>query len=174
MCRIDLENLFDLLATKPSVQVLPAPCHYACWPAASWLRLRASLHVQAACVSASQCSPAAQQGSRAEPASGDHPLHPWPCVAWYRVLAAAQDKEDAKSLAPAAHALEFDRVSFEYTPGNAVLKDISFKIPGGGTLGLVGATGAGKSTILRLLFRFYDPTGGLIRVDGQVSLAEGS
>ena len=88
-------------------------------------------------------------------------------------MLAAQDKEDAKALAPAAHALEFDHVSFEYTPGNAVLKDISFKIPGGGTLGLVGATGAGKSTILRLLFRFYDPTGGLIRVDGQVSLSRG-
>ena len=84
------------------------------------------------------------------------------------MLPAAQDKPDAKTLAAATFALEFDHVSFEYTPGNPVLKDISFKVPGGGTLGLVGVTGAGKSTILRLLFRFYDPTSGCIRVDGQV------
>ena len=49
-----------------------------------------------------------------------------------------------------------------------MLRDVSFKIHSGGQLAFVGATGAGKSTILRLLFRFYDCTGGRVLVSGQV------
>jgi ABC-type transport system involved in Fe-S cluster assembly fused permease/ATPase subunit len=61
----------------------------------------------------------------------------------------------------------FDRVSFSYDGGAAVLHDVSFEIPPGGSVGIVGATGAGKSTITRLLLRLYDPTSGAIWIDGQ-------
>jgi ATP-binding cassette, subfamily B, bacterial len=61
--------------------------------------------------------------------------------------------------------LEFADVSFAYqeTP---VLHGLSFSVPAGQTLALVGRTGAGKSTVARLMARFYDPTGGLVRLDG--------
>ncbi len=60
----------------------------------------------------------------------------------------AQDKEDAKTLVPASHAVEFSNVSYEYTPGNPVLRNVSFSIAGGQTLALVGATGAGTPSPL--------------------------
>ena len=63
--------------------------------------------------------------------------------------------------------MEFDNVSFSYQPDAPVLKNVSFKVNGGQTLALVGATGSGKSSLLRLLFRFYDPASGVIRIDGQ-------
>ena len=62
----------------------------------------------------------------------------------------------------------FDRVGFDYGNGRQVLNDLSFSVPAGKTLALVGGSGAGKSTITRLLFRFYDVTSGQIRIDGQV------
>jgi ATP-binding cassette, subfamily B, bacterial len=65
----------------------------------------------------------------------------------------------------AAGALEFDHVTFAYLD-RSVLHDVSFAIPAGQTLALVGATGAGKSTIARLVARFYDPTQGAVRLDG--------
>ncbi len=61
----------------------------------------------------------------------------------------------------------FDRVGFDYDNGRQVLNDLSFSVPAGKTLALVGGSGAGKSTITRLLFRFYDVTSGQIRIDGQ-------
>lgn len=78
-----------------------------------------------------------------------------------------QDKPDAKQLVSAGHAVEFSNVTYEYTAGTPVLHNVSFNIAGGKTLALVGATGSGKTSILRLLFRFYDPTSGCVRVDGQ-------
>lgn len=63
--------------------------------------------------------------------------------------------------------VEFSNVSFGYTPERFVLKNISFKIEPGKTVALVGSSGAGKSTIVRLLFRFYDVTSGSIMIDGQ-------
>ncbi|DBB08612.1 TPA: hypothetical protein ACH3X3_008741 [Trebouxia sp. C0006] len=79
-----------------------------------------------------------------------------------------QDKPGAKALQPSeAPSVEFENVSFSYQPNAPVLKDVSFKIEGGQTLALVGATGSGKSSLLRLLFRFYDPTSGVIKIDGQ-------
>ena len=62
----------------------------------------------------------------------------------------------------------FDRVGFDYGNGRQVLNNLSFSVPAGKTLALVGGSGAGKSTITRLLFRFYDVTSGQIRIDDQV------
>jgi ATP-binding cassette subfamily B protein len=62
----------------------------------------------------------------------------------------------------------FDRVGFDYGNSRQVLNDLSFSVPAGKTLALVGGSGAGKSTITRLLFRFYDVTSGQIRIDDQV------
>ncbi|CAG8844076.1 8851_t:CDS:1, partial [Racocetra persica] len=61
----------------------------------------------------------------------------------------------------------FDNVSFSYDSKVPTLKNISFSIPSGYTVALVGPSGGGKSTILRLLFRFYDVQTGRILVDGQ-------
>ena len=60
----------------------------------------------------------------------------------------------------------FDHVSFAYVPGEYVLRDISFEVRPGERVGIVGATGAGKSTLINLLLRFYDVTEGRILVDG--------
>jgi ATP-binding cassette subfamily B multidrug efflux pump len=62
-------------------------------------------------------------------------------------------------------AIEFRHVSFAYTD-REVLHDISFAIPAGGTLGVVGATGSGKSALLELMARLYDPTAGEVLIDG--------
>ena len=62
--------------------------------------------------------------------------------------------------------VEFEDVRFSYTPGDEILKGVSFHVPPGQTVALVGATGAGKSTILNLLLRFYDVTAGRVLVDG--------
>ncbi len=66
-----------------------------------------------------------------------------------------------------AGAVVFDSVRFGYHANRTILKGISFRVPPGGKLAIVGPTGAGKSTISRLLFRFYDVTGGRILIDGQ-------
>jgi ATP-binding cassette subfamily B protein len=58
----------------------------------------------------------------------------------------------------------FDHVSFGYEPDNPVLKDFSLTVKQGETIALVGPTGAGKSTIINLLCRFYEPTAGVIRI----------
>lgn len=60
----------------------------------------------------------------------------------------------------------FDQVGFNYTTGPAILKGLDLEIQPGKTLALVGATGSGKSTIVKLLLRFYDPTQGRILIDG--------
>jgi ABC-type multidrug transport system fused ATPase/permease subunit len=62
--------------------------------------------------------------------------------------------------------LEFQNVSFSYTEGKPVLNDVSFFLPAGRILGLLGRTGGGKTTIARLLFRLYDPSEGSIRLGG--------
>jgi ATP-binding cassette subfamily B protein len=61
----------------------------------------------------------------------------------------------------------FDDVHFSYRPDREILKGLSFEVTPGQKLGIVGPTGAGKSTISRLLFRFYDVNEGAIRIDGK-------
>jgi len=63
-------------------------------------------------------------------------------------------------------AVEFDRVNFSYEPDVPVLKDVSFRMAQGQVTALVGPTGAGKSTIISLIPRFYDPTSGAVKIDG--------
>jgi len=62
--------------------------------------------------------------------------------------------------------VEFDRVSFSYTPDNPILKEMSFEIEPGKVAAFVGPSGAGKSTIMSLIPRFYDPTSGQVKIDG--------
>lgn len=62
--------------------------------------------------------------------------------------------------------VEFSQVSFAYTEGRQVLKDVSFKVAAGETVALVGKSGAGKTTLANLLARFYVPQEGVVRVDG--------
>ena len=63
--------------------------------------------------------------------------------------------------------IEFDHVSFHYSTGEEVLEDFSLKVKAGQTVALVGETGSGKSTIVNLICRFYEPTKGVIRIDGE-------
>lgn len=87
----------------------------------------------------------------------------------FAVLDTEPDRADspaAKALTTIEGGIEFDRVGFAYGE-NPVLSDVSFKMEPGETLAIVGETGAGKSTIVKLLSRLYDPTGGVVRVDGE-------
>ncbi|MCA3310497.1 MAG: ABC transporter ATP-binding protein/permease [Roseomonas sp.] len=83
------------------------------------------------------------------------------------VPAEVRDAPDATPLALGAGEIRFEDVRFGYRPDREILKGISFTVPPGRMLAIVGPTGAGKSTISRLLFRFYDVTGGRVLVDGQ-------
>lgn len=62
--------------------------------------------------------------------------------------------------------IEFQNVTFAYDPARPVLRDVSFRVPAGTSLGIVGPNGSGKSTMLRLLLRFYEPDAGRILLDG--------
>jgi ATP-binding cassette subfamily B protein len=83
------------------------------------------------------------------------------------VPAEVRDAPDAVPLALGAGEIRFEDVRFGYRPDREILKGVSFTVPPGRMLAIVGPTGAGKSTISRLLFRFYDVTGGRVLVDGQ-------
>ena len=76
------------------------------------------------------------------------------------------ERPDAVDLPPIAGHVVLDHVSFGYTTGQAVLHDVTLDIAPGETFALVGATGAGKSTIAKLVTRFYDPTEGTVSIDG--------
>jgi subfamily B ATP-binding cassette protein MsbA len=78
-----------------------------------------------------------------------------------------RDMPGARRAAPFRGRIEFDHVFFHYDPNAPVLQDVTFRIEPGQVAALVGPTGAGKSTIASLLPRFYDPTDGVVRIDGQ-------
>ncbi len=84
-----------------------------------------------------------------------------------RVNADVEDKPGARDLEIQKGEVEFKDVSFYYQSDRAILKNLSFKVPAGNSLAIVGSSGAGKSTISRLLFRFYDVQSGAILLDGQ-------
>jgi len=76
------------------------------------------------------------------------------------------DKPDAVPMPPIKGHVEFDHVYFHYEPDKPVLKDVSFVVQPGENIALVGPTGAGKSTIINLIARFYDVTAGRVLIDG--------
>ncbi len=77
------------------------------------------------------------------------------------------DRPGAKALVVPRGEIVFDDVCFGYEAARGILKGVSFTVKPGETVAIVGSSGAGKSTIGRLLFRFYDVTEGAIRIDGQ-------
>ena len=77
------------------------------------------------------------------------------------------DSPDAKPLAVEKGRIELRQVSFAYEAERPILHDVSLDVAGGQTVAIVGSSGSGKSTIGRLLFRFYDVTGGALLIDGQ-------
>jgi ABC-type multidrug transport system fused ATPase/permease subunit len=105
-----------------------------------------------------------------------------------RALASLGRVQELRALSPAvgpgpgvdwldaAPRIEFDKVGFGYRTDEPVLRDVSFRLEGGETLGLLGRTGSGKTTLTRLLCRFYDPDAGAIRLGGhdirQATLAQ--
>jgi ABC-type multidrug transport system fused ATPase/permease subunit len=77
-----------------------------------------------------------------------------------------QEQSDAREPDTFTGAIAFEHVAFAYTPEVPVLKDVTFSIAPGQFVGVVGGTGSGKSTIVSLIPRFYDPTAGRILIDG--------
>jgi len=73
---------------------------------------------------------------------------------------------DAADMPPMEGSIRYDSVNFSYNPETPVLKDLSFEIDAGRVLALVGLSGAGKTTIVNLLARFYSPDSGAIHIDG--------
>lgn len=78
-----------------------------------------------------------------------------------------KDSENAEDIGRAKGNIEFDHVSFYYNENEPVLKNISFKVEAGKMVAFVGATGVGKSTIVSLMERFYDPVIGSVLLDGR-------
>jgi len=77
-----------------------------------------------------------------------------------------QDAPQAVEMPVVQGRVEFERVSAEYVAGEKVLQELSFVAEPGQTIAIVGATGAGKTTVINLIPRFYDVTGGAVRIDG--------
>jgi ATP-binding cassette subfamily B protein len=77
------------------------------------------------------------------------------------------DRPGARPLRVEAGEVRFEDVRFAYDPERPILKGVSLRVPGGRTLAVVGSSGAGKSTISRLMYRFYDVSGGAVTIDGQ-------
>jgi len=85
----------------------------------------------------------------------------------FKEVAEVKDVPDAPDLNVTNGVVEFRNVNFSYVPEKQILNNVSFVVPAGSSVALVGPSGGGKSTIIRLLFRFYDPTVGDIFIDGQ-------
>jgi ATP-binding cassette subfamily B protein len=88
----------------------------------------------------------------------------------FRLLSENREVEDRPGAAPiqvSGGAVRFEHVDFSYDGERQILHDVSFEVPAGRKVAVVGASGSGKSTIARLLFRFYDVGAGRITIDGQ-------
>ena len=77
------------------------------------------------------------------------------------------DKPNAKKMPPIKGDVSFDNVTFAYDESKTILENLSFNVKSGESVALVGPTGAGKTTIVNLISRFYDTTGGRVLIDGQ-------
>jgi ATP-binding cassette subfamily B protein len=87
----------------------------------------------------------------------------------YEILMAPPTVEEHPQccpLPPGPGHVRFEQVTFGYDPAKPVLRDLDFEVPGGSVVAIVGPTGAGKTSLVNLLARFYDPQGGTIRIDG--------
>ena len=93
-------------------------------------------------------------------------------VGYERIQEVLQTERDVKDAPRAIRApcftgqIEFDHVSFGYTPESLIIEDLTFEINAGQVAALVGPTGAGKTSIIGLVARFYDPTSGAVKIDG--------
>jgi ATP-binding cassette subfamily B protein len=94
-------------------------------------------------------------------------------VGYERICEVLETERDVKDLPGARNAphlrgkIEFENVSFSYGPDNPTLNGVSFTIEPGQLVALVGPTGAGKTTVINLIPRFYDPSSGVVKIDGQ-------
>lgn len=77
------------------------------------------------------------------------------------------DADDAPALVDGPGVIEFEHVAFSYAPDKPLIRDLSFRVEPGQTVAIVGPTGAGKTTLVNLLMRFYELDGGRILLDGQ-------
>ena len=82
------------------------------------------------------------------------------------VLPVVTDRPGARAMPPVKGKVEFKNVSFAYEDGRPVLHDINFSVEPGRKIGIVGHSGSGKSTVVNLLLRLYDPSSGQVLVDG--------
>ncbi|MFC6334600.1 ABC transporter ATP-binding protein [Paenibacillus septentrionalis] len=78
-----------------------------------------------------------------------------------------QDEKDAKQLKSVVGDVSFEKVDFQYEQGQSIIHQASFEVKAGEMVAFVGPTGAGKTTLISLLSRFYEPTSGIIRIDGR-------
>src|SRR5207237_3107143 len=91
------------------------------------------------------------------------------CERCVEILETGRDVEDLPKARPVPRVrgkIEFEHVTFSYGKDNLTLNDVSFNIEPGQLAALVGPTGAGKSTIINLIPRFYDPNEGVVKIDG--------
>lgn len=84
-----------------------------------------------------------------------------------RAMPRCQNMPGAKALTLQGGEIRFESVCFSYIEGHPILNNLSFVVPAGKKVAIVGSSGSGKSTILRLLYRFFDPETGRILIDGQ-------
>ena len=78
-----------------------------------------------------------------------------------------REEEGAQELGSVKGEVEFENVTFSYEEGVNILENFSLHVSPGETIALVGPTGAGKTTVINLITRFYDPVGGAVKIDGK-------
>jgi ABC-type multidrug transport system fused ATPase/permease subunit len=85
----------------------------------------------------------------------------------FRTKPSIVDAKDARPLKFGKGEIKFENVDYNYDARKLTLKNVNFTIPGGSSVAIVGETGGGKSTILKLIDRLYDVTSGSIKIDGK-------